>query len=301
MKKLIAVVGATAVGKTALAIRLAQHFQTDIVSADSRQYYIELDKGTAKPSPEELAMAKHYGINSHHITDYYSVGQFEQDALQWIADIHQRTNIAILVGGSGLYVKAVTDGLDEMPDIDLNIRQILQARLEQEGLPALLQELEQVDEIYFQQVDKANPQRIIRALEVCLSVGKPYSSFRAGKPKERPFQVIKVGLAMPREELYSRIEARMELMLQNGLVEEAQGLLAYADLPALQTVGYQEVFAYLKNEYDWKEAHRLLMRNSRRYAKRQNTWFNRQENIMWFQINQWEEILQYIESQNIVA
>lgn len=290
-KKLITVVGPTAVGKTALAIRLAQHFQTGIVSADSRQFYIELEKGTAKPTLEELASAPHYGINSHHITDYYSVGQFEEDALGWIAEIHQKSDYAILVGGSGLYVKAITEGLDEMPEIDMTIRQTLQARLQNEGLPSLLTELEALDLAYHAQVDRANPQRIIRALEICLSTGKPYSSFRAGKAKERDFEIIKIGLTMPRELLYARIEARMEQMLVEGLLEEARLLLPQADLPALQTVGYQEIFGYLKGEYDWAEAHRLLMRNSRRYAKRQFTWFRQDASIVWWEASQWEEIL----------
>lgn len=291
MKTLIAVVGPTAVGKTALAIRLAQHFQTEIVSADSRQFYQELNKGTAKPSPEELASAQHYGINSHSIHDYYSVGQYEQDALAWIEAIHQKSDYAVLVGGSGLYVRAVTDGLDEMPETDLTIREKLQTRLETEGLPALLVELAQLDEVYFAQVDQANPQRVVRALEVCLTAGKPYSSFRAGKRKERPFRVVKIGLTLPREQLYARIEERMELMLADGLREEAEALLPLADLPALQTVGYQEIFSYLKGEYDWAEAHRLLMRNSRRYAKRQYTWFNRDADVHWFEAGEVEAII----------
>lgn len=286
--------GPTAVGKTALAIRLAQHFQTAIVSADSRQFYIELNKATAKPSPEELAMAKHYGINSHHIQHYYNVGEFEQDALAWIAEIHQKSDYAVLVGGSGLYIKAVTEGLDEMPEIDTTLREKLQIRLENEGLPSLLTELEELDIEYFNQVDKANPQRVMRALEVCIATGKPYSSFRVGKPKERPFEIIKIGLTMPREQLYARIEARMEMMLADGLLEEATELLQYADLPALQTVGYQEIFAYLRGAYDWAEAQRLLMRNSRRYAKRQFTWFNRDVQVHWFEANQWTEILEAV-------
>lgn len=294
-KKLIVVVGATAVGKTSLAIRLAQHFQTAIVSADSRQFYIELEKGTAKPTSEELAAALHYGINTHHISHYYNVGQFEQDALEWITEIHQKADYAILVGGSGLYIKAVTEGLDEMPEVDMAIRQNLQDRLQQEGLPALLADLEVLDLAYHQQVDKANPQRVMRALEVCLSTGKPYSSLRVGKAKERPFEILKIGLTMPREQLYARIEARMEEMLQHGLLEEARLLFPHADLPALQTVGYQEIFGFLRGEYDWAEAHRLLMRNSRRYAKRQDTWFRQDTAIQWWEASQWADIIAYLE------
>jgi len=294
MKKVIAVVGATAVGKTALAIRLAQHFQTEIVSADSRQFYIELEKGTAKPSPEELAAARHHGINTRHITEDYTVGQYEKDALEWLADIHTRSDYAVLVGGSGLFVQAVLEGLDDMPETAPEIRESLQKRLEMEGLPALLSDLEQLDNAYFQQVDRANPQRVMRALEVCITTGKPYSSFRAGKPKERPFEVIKIGLTMPREQLYARIEARMEQMLLDGLLEEATALFPQAHLYALQTVGYQEIFGFLREEYDWNEAKRLLMRNSRRYAKRQYTWFNRDAAVQWFEAGDWEGILQAI-------
>lgn len=298
MKKLIVVVGPTAVGKTALAIQLAQHLQTEIISADSRQFYIELDKATAKPSFEELACVKHYGINSHSIETYYSVGQYEKDALDWIAKIHEKSNYAILVGGSGLYVKAVTNGLDEMPEVQAGIREKLQERLSTEGLPALCKELENLDLAYYKQVDTSNPQRILRALEVCISTGEPYSRFRAGKPKERPFQIIKIGLTMPRDALYARIEARMEQMLTDGLLEEARGLLPKATLPALQTVGYQEIFGFLKGEYDWKEAHRLLMRNSRRYAKRQLTWFGQDSSIRWFEMPERQEILKYIQAED---
>ncbi len=294
-KKLITVVGPTAVGKTALAIQLAQHFQTEIVSADSRQFYRELDKATAKPTTEELALVKHYGINSHSIENYYSVGQYEQDALKWIASIHKKSDYAILVGGSGLYIKAVTEGLDEIPETDPDIRQSLQERLVDEGLSYLLLELERLDHDYYRQVDKANPQRIVRALEVCLSTGQPYSSFRVGKPKARPFETIKIGLTMPREILYPRIEARMNAMLADGLLEEARSLLPYAHLSALQTVGYQEIFSYLKGEYDWNEAHRLLLRNSRRYAKRQFTWFQRDAQIKWFEITEMASILAYMD------
>jgi len=293
-KKVIVIVGPTAVGKTALAIQLAQHFKTDIVSADSRQFYRELEKATAKPTLEELGLIQHYGINSHSIENYYSVGQYEHDALAWIKDIHQKADYALLVGGSGLYAKAVTEGLDEMPEIDFKIRQSLQERLVDEGLIHLLLELQRLDPEHYRQIDKANPQRVLRALEVCLSVGQPYSSFRTGKAKVRPFDLIKIGITMPREKLYARIEARMEAMLADGLLEEARALFPQAHLPALQTVGYQEIFGYLRNEYDWQETHRLLMRNSRRYAKRQFTWFQRDTQINWFEATQITDILAHI-------
>ncbi len=294
MKKLITVVGPTAVGKTALAIQLAQHFQTEIVSADSRQFYRELEKATAKPTATELASVPHYGINTHSIERYYSVGQYEQDALSWLASIHEKSDYAILVGGSGLYIKAVTEGLDEIPETDPDIRQSLQERLADEGLVHLLLELERLDYAYYKQVDRANPQRVLRGLEVCLSTGLPFSTFRTGVAKPRPFQVIKIGLTMSRELLYPRIEARMEAMLADGLLEEARALLPYSHISALQTVGYQEIFGYLEGEYDWSEAHRLLMRNSRRFAKRQFTWFQRDAQITWFESNDVEGILAHI-------
>jgi tRNA dimethylallyltransferase len=297
-KYLIVLAGPTAVGKTDLSIRLAQYFDTEIISADSRQFYREMNIGTAKPSATELQLIKHYLINSHSITEEYSVGQFERDVLQILPDIFQKKDIALLVGGSGLYVRAICEGMDEMPDADFQIRETLHNRLITNGLDDLLIELAQLDPLYYAQVDKANPQRVMRALEVCLSSGKPYSDFRKNQKTPRDFKIIKIGLDRPREELYARIDARMDLMIAQGLLEEAQNLLPYQQHNALQTVGYQEIYGYLRGEYDWNEALRLLKRNSRRYAKRQLTWFRREADMNWFHPDDFDQILHFI-TQNL--
>ena len=283
--------GPTAVGKTSLCIRLAQHFNTEILSADSRQFYLEMNIGTAKPTPAEQQGIVHHFINTRHITEPYTVANYEKDALTTLNGIFEKKEIAILTGGSGLFVKAVCEGLDEMPEIPPEIRQNLQQQLDSQGLAVLFDQLTQLDPVYAAQVDSQNPQRIMRALEVCLSSGVPYSSFRTGKITDRPFEIHKIGLNRPRPELYDRIDRRMEEMLQNGLVAEARNLYAYKDMNALQTVGYQEVFGYLDGLYDHAEMVRLLKRNSRRYAKRQLTWFHRDPAIHWFHPDDWNDIL----------
>ena len=294
-KTLLVIMGPTAVGKTELCIRLAQHLDTEIVSADSRQFYREMAIGTAKPTPEELAEAPHHFIGSHSITENYNVGDYEKDALACLEEIFTRKDFAILTGGSGLYLQVVTDGMDEMPEVKPEIREQLMQRVESEGLESLLPQLEQLDPTYFAQVDKANPHRVVRALEVCLSTGKPYSSFRKQTKAERPFNILKIGLERDREELYERINERMDLMLEEGLVEEVKGLYAYKNHQALQTVGYKEIFDFMDGQYDWDEAVRLLKRNTRRYAKRQMTWFRRDDEIHWFSPKELEEIMMWIE------
>lgn len=291
--------GATAVGKTAMAIRLAQYFDTEIISADSRQFYIEMNIGTAKPSSEELKAVKHHFINSHHIDNEYNAGQFEKDAIAILAEIFQRKKLAILVGGSGLYVKALCEGFDAMPEVAPTIRKSLQEEFATKGLAPLLKELEEKDLIYYQSVDKSNPQRILRALEVIRATHLPYSSFRRQESNEnqvyRPFQIIKIGLDRPREELYQRIEERMDMMIADGLLEEVKKLYPYKHLNAMQTVGYQEIIDFLDGKYDWEEAVRLLKRNSRRYAKRQLTWFRKDTQIQWFSPNSFDKIVAYIQ------
>jgi tRNA dimethylallyltransferase len=281
-KTLVVVAGPTAVGKTALCLWLAQAWGTEIVSADSRQFFREMNIGTAKPTPEELAAVKHHFVNSHHIGETYSAGAFEADALQTLSDIFQSQDVAILTGGSGLYIDAVCAGMDQMPAVDPAIRLQLMQQLESQGLPALLQLLEHHDPVYFRQVDQANTQRVVRALEVCLASGQPYSAFRIRDLPARPFQLVKIGLDRNREELYQRIDARMDQMVAQGLLEEVKALLPYRHQQALQTVGYKEVFDYLDAAYDWEEALRLLKRNSRRYAKRQLTWFRKDPGFTWF-------------------
>lgn len=279
----LVVVGPTAVGKTEVAIRLARHYGTEIVSADARQFYRETDIGTAKPSVAERAAAPHHLIDFLSVTHPYDVRQFEQDALRALEDIHQSHAHAIVVGGSGLYVRTLCDGIDEMPEVQPKVRQALQAQWQAHGLNPLLRELQLVDPDYYATVDRHNHRRVIRALEVFRSTGRPFSSFRTGQPvAARPFRSVLVGLDLPREVLYERIERRVDRMLERGLVAEARSLLPYRRYPALRTVGYQELFPAFDGTYDLDEAVRRVKRNSRRYAKRQLTWFRREPRIRWF-------------------
>lgn len=294
---LIVIAGPTAVGKTDLAIDLALEFQTEIVSADSRQFYRETNLGTAKPSPEELVQVPHHFIDSHSIHEEYDVKQYEQDVLVLVEKLFQKYPVVILTGGSGLYIDAVCKGFDEMPDIPAEVRQNIIASYQQQGLVWLQEAVAQADPDYFGIVDQQNPQRLMRALEVCRATGKPYSSFRQQKTVERPFQILKIALERDREELYTRIDQRMDAMLQAGLLEEARSLYPLKALNALQTVGYSEIFGYLDGDYDWEEAVRLLKRNSRRYAKRQLTWFRRDKGYHWFHPAQAEEIKTWINDQ----
>jgi tRNA dimethylallyltransferase len=296
-KYLIVVVGPTAVGKTDLCVQLAKQFATDVISMDSRQFFKELNIGTAKPTPKEQQGVAHHFVDSHSIAEEYNAGAFEQDALNLLDSLYQTHDVVIATGGSGLYVRALCEGLDEMPEIAPGIREALIARLENEGLEALSQQLQELDPAYAQQVDLQNPQRVMRALEVCLSSGQPYSSFRTKtSQKARNFKTIKIGLTRDREELYQRIDHRMDLMLQQGLLDEVKSVLPYQQHQALQTVGYTELFDYLAGKYDYEEAVRLLKRNSRRYAKRQLTWFRRDEEITWFDPSQQSTILAFIQS-----
>lgn len=294
---LIVVVGPTAVGKTDLCVHLAQHFGTEIISADSRQFYQELSIGTAKPTLEEQQGIRHHFVDSHPIAEVYNAGAYEQDVLALLGKLFQQHEAVILTGGSGLYVRAVTDGMDEMPETDTAVRESLTTLYQQEGLQPLLVQLQQLDPAYYERVDKANPQRVIRALEVCLSSGQPYSDFRKSEARERPFYIIKIGLNRDRQELYERIDRRMDLMLEQGLLEEAKALYPYRAHNALQTVGYKEIFDFLEGQYDWAEAVRLLKRNSRRYAKRQLTWFHKHGDYTWFHPEQWDEMLTFIREQ----
>jgi len=291
---LIVVLGPTAVGKTALCIELANYFKCDIVSADSRQFYREMEIGTAKPTDEELELATHHFINSHSIEEDVSAGIYEKLAIDKLNQLYSKNNVAILTGGSGLYINAVTDGMSEIPKISDEIREELNKELSEKGLEHLVIKLKRLDPDYAKKVDVNNPQRIIRALEVCIGTGKTFSSFRDNKSKKRDFNTIKIGLNRPRKELYERINERMDIMIHNGLFEEAEALYEYRNHNALQTVGYKEVFDYIDGVYDEKEAVRLLKRNSRRYAKRQLTWFGKDEEIKWFEPNETQAIVDYI-------
>ncbi|RZK66395.1 MAG: tRNA (adenosine(37)-N6)-dimethylallyltransferase MiaA [Pedobacter sp.] len=294
-KTLISIVGPTAIGKTALAIQVAQHFNTEIISADSRQFFREMEIGTAKPSPDELAAAKHHFINSHSINQLFSTGDFEVEGLQKLAEIFDQHHTAIMVGGSGLYVNALINGLDEMPEIDLSIREKLNKQFEIEGLSSIQEQLSILDPEYFAKVDQNNPQRMIRGLEVYLSTGKKLSSMLSATKKVRPFNMIKIGLNTDRAFLYDRINQRVDQMIANGLVEEVKSLRSFRKYNALNTVGYSEIFDYLDGKIALEDAINAIKQNTRRFAKRQLTWFRRDEEIKWFEPNDTENVIGYIE------
>lgn len=296
-KFLILVVGPTAVGKTDLCLNLAKKFKTEIVSCDSRQFYRETDLGTAKPTESELREVPHHLINSLSIFEDYDVRKFEKDALEILDRIFQNNSVAIVTGGSGLFADALVHGLDEIPDLEPQVRKQIISDYEEKGLGWLQSEVQKADPEYFEVVDRQNPQRLMRALEVVRGTGLKFSGFRVKKKVKRNFTTIKIGLDRDRTELYLRIDQRMDHMIQAGLLEEAKQLFPYRHLNALQTVGYSEIFAYLEGQYDWEEAVRLLKRNSRRYAKRQLTWFRRDEQIRWFHPDQLKEIEAWIETQ----
>lgn len=281
LKTLLVIAGPTAVGKTALCVQLAKSLQTDVVSADSRQLYRELTIGTAKPSADEMRGVQHHFIDSHSITDPVNAGRYERECLALLNTLFEKKDVVILSGGTGLYINAVCFGLDDIPTVDPALREQLFTRLQTDGLIVLQNELRELDPAYAQTADLQNPIRVTRALEVCLATGLPYSSFRRKEVADRPFRSVLVALERPRNELYARIETRMDAMLAAGLVDEVRSLLPYRHLSALQTVGYQEVFPYLDGLYDQDEMIRLLKRNSRRYAKRQLTWFRNQGHYHW--------------------
>ncbi|MHA8082396.1 tRNA (adenosine(37)-N6)-dimethylallyltransferase MiaA [Aquirufa sp. A-Brett2-15D] len=296
-KILLVIVGPTAVGKTALCVDLAKHLQTDIISADSRQFYRELAIGTAKPSITEQGGVKHHFIDSHSVGEYFTPGDFERESTKLLNTLFKKQDIVIATGGSGLYIKALIEGLDEMPEADLVLRESLNNRLQQEGLWALFSELKTLDPDYAAKVDSKNPQRVVRALEVCLSTGKPYSEFRLATKPERPFQVIKICLERPREELYARIDQRMDQMLAEGLMEEAKAFEDKQHLYALKTLGYKEIYGFLRGEYNEEEMIRLLKRNNRHYAKKQMTWFRNQDEFTYLHpSNAFVEILKRLEA-----
>lgn len=294
-KFLISIAGPTAIGKTATAITLANHYQTAILSADSRQFYREMSIGTAKPSPKELTAAPHYFINSHSITDTFNVGDFEKQGLAKLEELFNEKDTAIMAGGSGLYIKAITEGFDELPEIDPAIRERLNRLFAQQGISALQDQLLIADPVYYDQVDLNNPQRLIRALEVYEGTGQPYSSYRKGSLQQRPFISIKLGLDMPREQLYDRINKRVDMMVSGGLIDEVKQLLPYRRLNALNTVGYSEIFDYLDGNTNLPRAIELIKQNTRRFAKRQLTWFRKDKDIQWFLPTDVSAIIQYID------
>lgn len=287
---MVCIVGPTAVGKTNVAITLAQQFSTEIVSADSRQFFKEMSIGTAKPSPEELAAAPHHFINSHSITQAFSVGDFEKEAISLLENLFKKHSIAFLVGGSGLYVQAITQGFDSLPKAPPELRAELNKQLTEKGIESLQKRLEALDPTYYNEVDIYNPQRIIRALEVCISTGQPFSAYRTHAANERPFEVLTIGLNTERSQLYDRINKRVDTMMEQGLLAEVETLLPYRELNALQTVGYQEIFDYLEGKKSLEKAVEEIKQNTRRFAKRQLTWFRKNTETHWFEPQQVPEI-----------
>lgn len=279
---LISIVGPTAIGKTSLSIQLAQAFETDILSADSRQFFKEMQIGTAAPTPKELAAAPHHFIHHRSVEEDYSVGDFEREASKKTGEIFQKKNILILVGGSGLYVKSLLEGLDDFPEVDHEIREKLNSLYAEEGLDPLKKQLKELDPTQYSKMDTNNPQRVIRALEICLGTGKPYSSFLDQPKPARPFKTIKIGLDAPREVIYERINQRVDTMMDEGLLEEAQGLYRKRRLNPLNTVGYKELFAFFEGRISLEEAVSEIKKNTRRFAKRQLTWFRKEKDINWF-------------------
>ncbi len=297
-KYLITVIGPTAIGKTALAIEVAKHFKCEIISADSRQFFKEMAVGTAVPSKEEQQSAKHHFIQNISIFEDYTVGDFERDAIAKLDALYQTSDYAVMVGGSGLYIDAVLKGFDDFPEVGLSVREALIESYEAKGIEYLQQELERLDPIHFEKVAKNNPQRLMRALEVCIGSGKPYSSFLNIKKNSRNFTPITVGLDADRELMYSRINKRVDSMVEAGLLEEARELYPHKKLNALQTVGYRELFSYFDGEITKDFAIEEIKKNTRRFAKRQMTWFKRNEGAKWFDFKTPSpEIINYIETE----
>ncbi|NUY82278.1 tRNA (adenosine(37)-N6)-dimethylallyltransferase MiaA [Flavobacterium sp. MAH-1] len=299
MKYLIIIIGPTAIGKTALSIQLAHAFDCEIISCDSRQFFKEMTIGTAVPDAEELAAAQHHFIHNKSIFEEYTVGDFEKEALAKLDELFQRRDFVIMVGGSGLYVDAVLKGFDEFPEIDASVREKITSEYEAKGIGYLQSQVEKLDPVYFSQVDTQNPQRLMRALEVCLGTGKPYSSFRKQKTNKRGFTPVVIGLDAPRDIIYDRINKRVDVMVSEGLVEEARNLHPHKNLNALQTVGYRELFDYFEGKISLDFAIEEIKKNTRRFAKRQLTWFRRNELATWFDAGKHEEIVNFIKKKAI--
>lgn len=295
---LINIVGPTAIGKTSLSIKIARHYHSEIISADSRQFFKEMNIGTAVPEQEELEAAPHHFIQHISVENQYSVGDFEKDAIKKLEGLFRKNSVVIMVGGSGLYIKAVTEGLDEFPKVDPEIRKNLNKHLNEDGIDWLQQKLFVLDPEYYRNIDVQNPHRLIRALEICIATGKPFSSFLHQDKEKRDFKIIPIGLKADREILYERINQRVDLMIKNGLVEEARALYPKRDFNALNTVGYKELFEYFEEKTDLETAISEIKKNTRRFAKRQLTWFRKDSEIKWFEFDeQPEKIIEYIDSQ----
>ncbi len=293
-KTLVVVLGPTASGKTDVAIRLAKYFDTEIISADSRQFYREIPIGTAAPAPRQLAVVPHHFVGNLSLSDNYNVSRFEKEVLALLKEKFRSHDFMIMTGGSGLYIDAVCQGIDSLPDPDPQLRKTLQEKWQQQGIEVLQQQLQQLDAEYYGQVDLQNHKRLMRAIEVCLQTGQKYSELRLNKPQKRDFNILKIGLNLPREQLYARINQRADLMMENGWLEEVKSVSSFRHENALNTVGYKELFAYLDGKLTLEEAIEKIKTNTRRYAKRQFTWFKKDKEIRWFSPEE-EEILQFIE------
>lgn len=291
---LIVLIGPTGVGKTELSLSIAEHFHTSIISADSRQLYADLKIGTASPTPDQLARVTHYFVGTLQLAEYYSAAQYEADVLAELEKLFQVHEVVVLTGGSMMYVDAICKGIDDIPTVDSETRELMIQRYEEEGLEKLCAELKLLDSEYYKIVDLKNPKRVLHALEICYMTGKTYTSFRTRSPKERPFRIIKIGLTRDREELYDRINRRVDQMIDEGLVEEARRVYPYKTLNSLNTVGYKEIFKYLDGEWTLPFAVDKIKQNSRIYSRKQMTWFKRDEEIRWFHPEQEAEILEYL-------
>nr|WP_288810251.1 tRNA (adenosine(37)-N6)-dimethylallyltransferase MiaA [uncultured Sphingobacterium sp.] len=295
-KTLIAIVGPTAVGKTAMAISLAQYFKTEIISADSRQFYREMNIGTAKPDAEELAAAPHHFINSHSIAQDYSAGDFEREALRLLDKLFEQHDVVVMVGGSGLFIRALCEGLDDLPKAGEEVRERLNNEMAQLGIEKMKERLKAIDPAYYQVADVDNPQRVVRALEVFEATGNPMSFYHKKDVDKRPFNILTIGLNMERSQLYERINLRVDRMMETGLLEEVKSLLQFRSKPALLTVGYAELFDYLDGNISLEDAVDKIKQNSRRYAKRQITWFKKYGDTSWFQPTETAAIITFINS-----
>ena len=293
---LIVIVGPTGSGKTSLAVTLARHYSAPIISTDSRQFYRGLPIGTAQPTAEELSLAEHHFIADREVDDDFNSGRYEQEALARLDELFKRHDVVVAVGGSGLYIQALCEGMDNLPEANEELRQSLKQRLESEGIEPLFEELRRLDPAYAEVVDRHNPARIMRALEVCIMSGKPYSHQRKGERQQRPFRIVKIGTDLPRDVLYERINLRVDMMISEGLEAEARAMLPKRELNSLQTVGYREMFDYFDGRCSLDEAIELIKRNSRRYAKRQLTWFRRDAEIAWFSPHDIEPIISHIDA-----
>jgi len=296
---LLVILGPTGVGKTAISLRLAEHFGCPIVSSDSRQFYKELQIGTAAPTADQLKRVKHYFIGTHSIHDEYNAGQYESDVITLLDELFKQHNVVMLVGGSMMYIDAVCNGMDDIPNVDAETRAFWMKQLDELGLEFIQNELKRLDPTHYEQVDLQNAKRVLHALEICSMTGKPYSSFRTGQRKERNFDILKIGLNRPRPELYDRINLRVDEMMEEGLLKEAEEFYPFRQMNTLNTVGYKEIYEYMNGNWTLDFAINMIKQDSRRYAKRQLTWFNRDEEILWFHPDELESKIELV-TQNLL-